>query len=304
MKKTLAPSVTHSDPKGRKFMTIVGNAYDKAGLNNDEGQQVNEATGLADLIAGFINEHRTREEFRKEEVKSNYGYLSGYVKPTDLNAQCNQLRMLFPGGLGFPNQDLLTRIEKGGVKLPQYAEGWFAVPNWQKNPKIFGSTYSEAVQKVLDTINKALDGKFYNYRNGQIDEQHLRQSANAVEFWKKISLQQEGAEILIIPAQFGIRHRGRSVRRARVIMEDSNGEVGLGSFAGGNMLLTHPNRLQHYDDLWIDLVGDEFNDPVSVRRFSRAPYFNFHDDEVKFDTRLVSRANDNYGSASGFVPQK
>ncbi|HEY9583446.1 MAG TPA: hypothetical protein VJI66_00595 [Candidatus Paceibacterota bacterium] len=43
--------------------------------------------------------------------------------------------------------------------------------------------------------------------------------------------------------------------------------------------------------------------PDSDHRFSHAPYFNFNDDKVKFDTKHVSNANDNYGSASGFVPK-
>ena len=37
--------------------------------------------------------------------------------------------------------------------------------------------------------------------------------------------------------------------------------------------------------------------------FDHAPYFNFNDDKVKFDTNDVSNANDNYGSASGFAPK-
>ena len=43
--------------------------------------------------------------------------------------------------------------------------------------------------------------------------------------------------------------------------------------------------------------------PDSDVRFDHAPYFNFNDDKVKFDTKHVSNANDNYGTASGFVPK-
>ncbi|MGC9602918.1 MAG: hypothetical protein ABSF47_00360 [Minisyncoccia bacterium] len=35
--------------------------------------------------------------------------------------------------------------------------------------------------------------------------------------------------------------------------------------------------------------------------FDNAPNFKFNDDKVKFNTNWVSNANDNYGSASGFV---
>jgi hypothetical protein len=37
--------------------------------------------------------------------------------------------------------------------------------------------------------------------------------------------------------------------------------------------------------------------------FSHAPIFNFNDGKVKFDANRVDNANDNYGSASGFLPK-
>ena len=43
--------------------------------------------------------------------------------------------------------------------------------------------------------------------------------------------------------------------------------------------------------------------PDSDVRFDHAPYFNFNDGKVKFDTNYVDNANDNYGSASGLVPK-
>ena len=41
--------------------------------------------------------------------------------------------------------------------------------------------------------------------------------------------------------------------------------------------------------------------PDADDRFDNAPYFNFNDGKVKFDTNDVSNPNDNYGSASGFL---
>ena len=35
--------------------------------------------------------------------------------------------------------------------------------------------------------------------------------------------------------------------------------------------------------------------------FDNAPYFNFNDDKVNFDFNKVDNANENYGSASGFL---
>ncbi len=308
--KTLTQKA-EATPGQLKQVTRVGtDAVEKAitefGLDKDSAQRVHAhgdefAEAIRTAVIASLKDLSVSDKFKDEEVESSYGYLSGY-KPKGLNEQCNQLRILF-SGIGFCNQDLLAQIEKGEVELPKHAEGWFAIPNWRKNPMIFGSTYSEAVQNVLDAIKKARDGKFWNYRDGAIDGKHLRQTACSVQFWDELTKAQGDADILIIAAQFGIRYRGRSVRRARVIMEDVVGEVGLGAFADGTMILTHPERLMNYDDLWIDCGADEFDDPDSGVRFGHAPYFGFGGGGVWFGTRYVGNAYDAFGSASGLVPQ-
>jgi hypothetical protein len=277
---------------------VVANYLSKEGAERVKGNadfvgRIHAATVLA------LVELSNSDKFKDEEVSSTYGYMSGYA-PKGLTEQCNRLRELF-SGIGFANLDLLTQIEKGDVSLPTGAEGWFAIPNWMKNPNIFGSIYSATLQKVLDTIKQTQSGKFYNYRDGQLDEKRLRQSAQSQKFWADLRDAQGDPDILIVPAQFGIRHRGRSVRRAREVFLIN--EFGLGAFAVGIMILTHPERLMNYDDLWIDCSGDEFDDPDSGVRFDHAPCFRFDDGEVEFDAYFVGNASDGFGSASGFGPQ-
>lgn len=48
---------------------------------------------------------------------------------------------------------------------------------------------------------------------------------------------------------------------------------------------------------------DKDSYPDADERFTNAPYFNFNDGKVKFDTNWFDNANDNYGSVSGFVPK-
>jgi len=43
--------------------------------------------------------------------------------------------------------------------------------------------------------------------------------------------------------------------------------------------------------------------PDADGQFENAPYFNFNDGKLKFNTNWVSNANDNYGSASAFSPK-
>lgn len=262
----------------------------------EHGDELRDA--IAEVVVTKTRELSLSNQFADEERASSYGYLSGY-KPKGLTAQTNRLRELFPG-IGYANQGLLAQIEKGEVALPPNAEGWMAIPNWIKHPEIFGSTYGKALQKVLDTISQTRNGKFYNYRTDQLGPQSLRQSVRTEKFFRELAEAQGNPDVLLIPAQFGLCHRGRSVRRAREVFAAN--EFGLGAFAVGIMLLTHPERLQNYDDLWLDCSGDEFA-PDADSQFSLAPYFYFSDDKVKFDTYDVSSAVEHYGSVSAVLPQ-
>jgi hypothetical protein len=110
--------------------------------------------------------------------------------------------------------------------------------------------------------------------------------------------EQKDHDILVVAAQFGLRHRGRSVRRAREVMQPN--EFGLGAFAVGIMLLTHPERLMHYDDLYVDCAGDEYA-PEADGGFSSAPFFDFDDGRVEFHAYWFAHAYDSYGSSSAFL---
>jgi hypothetical protein len=265
------------------------------GLDNPGAQRVIEhgdefAEAIRTAALASLKDLSVSDKFKDEEVESNYGYLSGYRKPKSITEQCNILRQIFPG-VGFADEKLAER------EVPANAEGWFAIPKWQT----IAPTYSEAVQKVLDAIKKARNGKFYNYRDGQLNDQRLRQTAKTASVFQKLGDEQKDHDILVVAGQFGLRHRGRSVRRAREVF--SVNELGLGAFAVGIMILTHAERLQHYDDLWIDCAGDEFDDPVADVRFDHAPCFSFSDGEVVFGARWFGRAYGYCSSASAFVPQ-
>lgn len=108
-------------------------------------------------------------------------------------------------------------------------------------------------------------------------------------------------DILVIAAQLGMSHRGRSVRRAREVFVEN--EFGLGSLAVGSIILTHPERLVRYEELDMDCSGDEFA-PAADGDFSYAPVFGFNGgNKGEFLAYRVDYAIDRYGSASGFVLQ-
>jgi hypothetical protein len=227
-------------------------------------------------------------QFSDEEVGSTYGYPSGY-KPKGITEQTNILRQLFPG-VGFADEKLAER------PVPAGAEGWFAIPKWQP----IAPTYGEAVEKVLAKISETRKGKFKNWREGELGPDYLKQSAKTEKIFQTLGDEQKDHDILVVTAQFGLRHRGRSVRRAREVMNFS--EYGLGAFAVGIMLLTHPERLMNYDDLYVDCTGDEYA-PLADGGFSRAPLFYFDGDRVRFYAGWFDNAHAVSGSASAFLPQ-
>lgn len=284
--------ITSRDPKGRQFMSIVEAAYNKAKLDNDAAQLLNERghelkAEISELIAKFS----VTNEFADEEVESFRGYISGYTKPDTILEQAETLSRLFNEyQLGFPN----TNVPKS--KLPEGAEGWFAIPRWQ----LIAPTYGEAVERVIELlISKAYGLRFENLNEGRLGPKNLRQSTKSVGMWEKLEKEQK-SDILVIPAQFGVRHRGRSVRRARAVM--SKTEFGLGAFAVGVMLLTHPHRFQNKDDLFIDCAGDESQDPLYPDlSFEDAPCFVLLAGTRRFSTDWFGVDSAGSGSASAWI---
>ena len=228
------------------------------------------------------------QQFASEEVPSTYGYPNGY-RLRSITKQAVILWDMFPGACFF-NPDYLTRITRGEAALPPNAEGWFAIPRWQN----IASTYNAAVEKVLAKISQT--GPFHNWREGQLGPERLRRSERTAHDLDILAERQK-ADILIVPGQFGKRHAGRSVRRAREVYAPN--EFGLGAYEVGIMLLTHPERLQHSEDLWPDCAGDEYG----VGRFGSAPYFDFLAGQLEFDTGSSGGAVAGCGSASGFLSQ-
>ena len=284
--KTLAPSVTHRDPKGLKFTSVVEAAYDKAVLSDEEAQRVNDMPGLADLIGDFITKNRQPNQFANEEISSTYGYPKGYqVRP--IAEQVARLKELFPELNG-------ANLEIAKGELPEGAEGWFAIPRWDK----LGKSYAEAFeQRIIPALAFAFP-KFYNYRVGEVSAKYLRQHQRTIEMYERLATEQEEYDILIVPAQFGLRHRGHSVCRAREMFVAN--EFGLGAFAVGCMLLANPGRLVRWEQLHIDCGGDEY-DWSTGGDWACCPCFYFLGGRVRFYARGVDVALQDFGSASGFL---
>jgi hypothetical protein len=239
---------------------------------------------VAERVVEIIQRHTVSDKYKDEEVRSDRVYPSTYrVRPVE--AQVTELRKAFPG--------LGSCLEKLSRKpLPAGAEAWFAIPRWQA----LAPTYTEAVEMMLAVL--ATRRKFSNRIIGKIGEKYLRQCERSKLAEKILAEQQQGNDILVIAAQAGMLHRGSSARRTRVAM--AGNEYGLGVFAMGCMLLTHPERLSSGETLMIDCSGDEY----SVRAdytFDRVPLFDYDISGIEFSIFYEDRARNLWGTPTAFL---
>lgn len=124
--------------------------------------------------------------------------------------------------------------------LPVGAEGWAALPRWQR----VASTYPRAVECALQVI--AQTRSFRNLCEGALGRGYLRRRRHAMCLENKLRRMQPN-DILIVPVQ---------LTRPWQIVSSCETEFGLGVFATACILLTHPERLVSHGDPCIACPGD------------------------------------------------
>src|SRR6266446_3147726 len=150
-----------TDDQKKQYLQFIQDVAERAlravGLDKDGIQKLIEHSDeFHSRIITSIQELTVGNQFVDEEVKSEYGYLSGY-EPKSIVDQIACLHKLFPE-LGSANVELVNQ------PLPQNAEGWFAIPRWENIAPTYNPTYNAAVEKVIGFIMQAYHGNFYNYR--------------------------------------------------------------------------------------------------------------------------------------------
>ena len=185
------------------------------------------------------------------------------------------------------------------AELPSGAEGWFAVPR----RSAIGKEYRTALIRMT-SIMKSYG---FAYIWGEEYYDYLFSTDRTLDYLEKIGSRQKG-DILIIPAQFGMRFAGQSVAHARSSYEAH--EFGLGIFEIGCMLLTNTERLSSPRDLFVDCAGDTYR-PAPGPDANRVPYFDFERAEpgecryinMRFHFLYDGDPIGQYGSATGFLFQ-
>jgi len=291
--------ITSRDPKGLHATGLFEAVYNKSKLDDARAQRLNERGGeLQDGIAKLIAELSVSDQYANEEVRSNYTYPKEYKGPKPILDQVKAIAKIFDLD---PSQAL--EFAKNLPALPDGAEGWFAIPSVDALAKKHFSEVTDPAQKYCQAVQLVhakivASRSFYNYREGQITPTQLRVHARTAHALDLIAETQKG-DILIVAAQLGMRHRGKSVRRAREVFVAN--EFGLGSLAVGSIVLTHPERLVRWEELDMDCSGDEFS-PGADGGVSESPDFRFYDGGVEFGAGFVGFPNVSFGSASAFLP--
>lgn len=257
---------------------------------------------VRDFVRDLVRKYGTANQFANEEVASNYTYPVEYRGPKPLVTQIKALAKT----LGLNPESALAYAEN----LPKLdsLKGWFAFSRTEALASITSQPedeevsleeqYCRGVNFVLGKLGESRS--FYNYREGQIVPERLRQLDRTLEGLTLLSKMQGDSDILVAPFQLGMSHRGCSTRRARERFVGN--EYGATSMMGACIALTHPERFVRFEELDMDLPGDEFDDPVSDVRFDHAPFLFFHG-RLRFVAGRVDFAFQLFGSASWFLPQ-
>lgn len=220
--------------------------------------------------------------FAAEEAASPRRYPAVY-HPKSVTEQIARLAPLFP------------RLRAGALlpppNLPAGAEGWFVFPDWRR----LAPNYNAALGETLAILARVRETSLS--RIDRLGPDRLRQSERAVALGATFE-PASGSDFLVLPAQFGARHAGHSIRHAREMFTAN--EFGLGALALACMLLTHPERLAQADQLYVDGAGDEYS-ASDEAQYSEAPFFRVLDGRVGFGTSWIGFADPYFGSASAFT---
>jgi hypothetical protein len=299
---TTTQLITSNDPKGQDAVAKFCAAYNKMGFNPEAAQRLNESGKFWQGLKTLMGQHSVSNQFASEEAHSSYTYPKEYRGLKPIGEQVDIIAKAFGLSLGYTSEWIEKVLPT--LTLPEGAEGWCALPSVDAVAKRHFPEVTDPVDKycradefVLEKLGKSR--RFYNYREGEMTPRQLRQHARTLHALDVIAETQKG-DILIVAVQCGMRHRGRSVRRARECFIAN--EFGFGALHVGAIALTHPERYVRWEQLHTDCAGDEFA-PVADGEFWSAPIFLFDDDGLKFRASVVSSASERYGSVSGFLPQ-
>ena len=318
MQTALSPSasasikiVTTDDPQGQKFVEKCRAHYNKARLDPDRAQRLNESAEFSEALVKLIAEHSQTDRFKEEVVASSAVYPKTYTGPKEIAVQVATVAALFRlnpmDAHKYIKHVLPTLVSP--LDMGVGAEGNFAFPSpfalaAQMFPEVTDpkDQICRLTTLVLDKLEQSLKPKWKNWRKGEIVLGRYELHARTVQAFERLHQEQSG-DIWIFPAQLGMLHRGESDNRALETLLPE--EFPLGAFLVCACTLVHPERLSDPSELDMN-CGDRFA-PEADGVFSRSCFlyfFGWIDGQARFDTRDLSFVVDCFGLASGFFPRR
>jgi hypothetical protein len=179
-------------------------------------------------------------------------------------------------------------VKEGEIVLPEGMDGLAVFP---KSTKV-------TMKKILAAMKK-LREDFVDYSEGRVDERYLRMTEKTAKMLREIEDATPG-DVIVLAVQTGLRHRGKSVRKVRTNLDGK--EFGLTAEMVGVILLTHPERLQKYEDLAIDCAGSEYRS-AGRQCVLLQPYWNLDVGELRFSYRGIDGPDSGFGSGSAVSPE-
>lgn len=254
-------------------------------IENVDGFQ----TDLRDLL----KKHSSIEEPVIQVMEKPFGYAPGYspnrsesieVILADFEEQVATLDQVFNCGRRY-NSDWIIKTH---ATLPSWVEKFFAQIPWE----CVAGSYDDALDKVLARVAM---NRSYN------PSCVVKMSEEYVSKFVELHHLQGAPKIVAMPAEFGLRHRGISIRSVRAMVKEH--ECGLSAFSAGIMLITHPERLKWHSDLWINCAGDEVSS-AGDEYFNQSPYYQNHCTDICYGYQNINSSSGHSGSPTFYIPQK
>lgn len=230
--------------------------------------------------------------FEGQEVESHVGYSHLYLGPRPIVEQIQTLAEAFK-----LNPKLALAYVADLPLLPEGAEGWFAVVNDLRADEIHQQVAAKVLKKLTE---KGIYGPWT-----ESDTTGLAFTLKTYAFFDGLADRQQRSDIIVIPAQLGKRHAGRSAYRAEAKLDDR--EFGLTVAHVGSIVLNHPDLVHGRAALDLMCLGDEcpsrvLKDTPSVPSMGLSGWSC--GDRMAYTIHARARFNATTAAVTGFVPSK
>jgi len=246
-------------------------------------------------LAGILRRPSAGNPYEKERVKQAWFYPEGWTVPS-IDKQIESAGRVF---LGIDLSKVSARVSQL-MPVPEGADGIALIPKVSHLGKRwgledpYGKNYGRIVEQVLALI--ASSRPFYNWCEGDLGPSH-RIHANVKQLLMRLEAETPG-DVLTLPMSFGNLYAGCSPRHARWEALHQN-QLPLGAAQVGCLLLTMPDRLTDWAQLFVDAPADEYNWRLGGR-WSFSPFF-YYQDLLKFREHEADVAHSYFGSAVAFL---